>query len=146
MSSQTWVQPVITAVATLSGAALGAAGTYLAQRGVWNRQYAARWDEARRIAYSNLLSSCNKLNEAIHLGKVEESDTLMEESLRLSGEATLLMNEQTRASGRDLLNFLWAFYMSHLRRGEEEAPDQFEQYQKARDTFRDAARRELNIN
>jgi hypothetical protein len=146
MSSQTWLQPVITAVATLSGAALGATGTYLAQRGVWNRQYAARWDEARRIAYSNLLSTWNQWNEAIHLGKKEEADTLMDESRRLSGEATLLMNEETRISGRAALNFLWAYHMSHLSKGEEEAPDQFEQYQKVRDAFRDAARKELNIN
>ena len=141
-----WLQPVITAAATLSGAALGALGTYLTQRGVWNRQYSARWDEARRIAYSNLLSTCNRWHEAIAVGNGEEAEILINEAVRLTGEASLLANEETRNSARDLLNFNWEFHMSHLRRGEAEPPGNFEKYQKMRDAFRNAARRELNIN
>jgi hypothetical protein len=145
MSSQAWVQPTITAIATLSGAALGSAGTYLAQRGVWNRQYAARWDEARRIAYSNLLSVCNRWHEAIYLKDEERANALANEAVQLTGEASLLANDRTRAAARDLLNYNWAYQRKTIGNGGSEAPDEFEHYQQMRDIFRDAARMEIKI-
>jgi hypothetical protein len=144
MADQAWLQPVITSVATLTGAALGATGTYLAQRGVWSKQYDARWDEVRRVAYGKILSVANRYHDAKARGESDQLGALADEYLQVTGEASLLMNDPTRNAARDLLDYISDLPTQPL--GSKVDEREFREYLKFRDAFRQAARNEIKIS
>lgn len=143
MTTQLW-QLVITSFATLIGAALGVTGTYLVQRSTWQWQYSSRWDEDRRIAYSKILTVCNKWHDAMYTHQMEIIAALSDEFLSLTGEVSLLAGDKTRAAARELGDHLWAvrWGQSPFKEGDQES----DEYMKLRDAFRNAARNEMKIS
>jgi hypothetical protein len=140
-----WLQPMITGAATLAGAALGAIGTYFAQRDVWQRQYSVRWDEARRVAYSRLLTSMNEWHDAIVTSDSERAEGILTESLQLTGEVSLLSTDATRQAATEYMNYVYALHKAVIREGGRRPPGEFEGYAKVRDEFRRRARSEMKI-
>ncbi|MFI2350537.1 hypothetical protein ACH492_26525 [Streptomyces sp. NPDC019443] len=145
MADSTWLQPVITGVATLSGATLGALATYLTQRGVWRRQYAARWDESRRVIFSRQLSIANSWHDSIEKGDNERADALLDETYQLSGEVSLLASDSTRTAASELFDHLANLHDHAFINKGPQHPDAAEGYLQAREAFREAARLEMGV-
>jgi hypothetical protein len=145
MSSPLVSPPVVTATATIVGTIVGAVATYTAQRSQWKRQYETRWDEAKKIAYAALFTTCNQWWRSIHwyfdtVGEVRNR------YLEITGEVSILAEESTRQAAQSLTDYLGNLQESFSEDGWPSGYDieaERANFVALREAYREAVRKEL---
>lgn len=154
---------------TIAAVAVGALGTYLAtqrvERARWQREHAARWDERKLAVYTEYAASVKMaiIRSRSILGGLGLSPTLTPTS-REEGLPLLALDENSRseklesvmlvggpeviAAARRWHGISWTF--QHWAMGTEATTSQdvereYEAAQVARESFYEAARRELGL-